>query len=109
VTQAGFLKACAKCFKTKARKIQGKQLADFLGKDGPTSGNMSSVYYGAYCLFEKMRIKEGKEKSKKRVEMEKIWQNGMDIKRSSAHGFFCHNDERPVEDAYGRLNFVKIR
>jgi hypothetical protein len=42
---------------------------------------MSSVFYGAYVFFEKLRVKENKPKSKKRKEMEEVWakHGGMDL------------------------------
>lgn len=34
------------------------------------AGNTSEVFYTAYMYFEKLRLKEGKEKSEKTIEME---------------------------------------
>ena len=44
-------------------------LSSFRGKKGPSAGNTSNVYYAAYVFFEKMRIQQGKAKSKHRLEM----------------------------------------
>lgn len=57
----------------------------FRGKKGPDAGNTSSVFYGAYVFFEKMRIKQNKPKSEKRKEMEEVWgPGGFDIEHNSA-------------------------
>lgn len=77
-TQAAFLRQIAKAFpREKDKKIQSKLLNDFLNKKGATAGNTSSVYYGAYVFFEKLRIRDGLEKSETRIEMEKLY-NGAD-------------------------------
>jgi hypothetical protein len=43
-----------------------------LGKRGPRAGNTSSVYYGSCVFFEKIRIRDGKAKTKTRLEMEEL-------------------------------------
>lgn len=53
--------------------FQNSQLSSFRGMKGPLANSKSSVYYGAYVFFEKLRIKEGKPKSKHRKEMEEEW------------------------------------
>ena len=35
---------------------------EFLGRRGAGAGNTSSVYYGSYVFFEKVRIRDGKAK-----------------------------------------------
>ncbi|TGO50751.1 hypothetical protein BOTNAR_0381g00020 [Botryotinia narcissicola] len=89
------------------KKIQSKVLNDFLGKKGPSAGNTSSTYYAAYFFFEKLRIRDGKPKSKHREEMEKQWasEGGVDTKIPSSRGYFCFGDERRVEDKYGKVSF----
>ena len=106
VTQAGLLREVSKML-SKPKKIQSKQLQDFLGKKGALAGNTSSVYYGSYVLFEKMRLKAGKKKSKTRLETEEEWaeQGGIDRKRAN-RAYWCLGDERPVEDKYGKVSFV---
>jgi hypothetical protein len=65
--------------------ISGSQMQAFRGKKGPDAGNTSSVFYGAYVFFEKMRIKQNKPKSEKRKEMEEVWgPGGFDIEHNSA-------------------------
>lgn len=98
VTQAGFLREISKLF-SENRTIQSKQLKDFQGKKGPLAGNSSSVFYGSYVFFEKLRIKQKKAKSKKRMEMEGVWANGID--RSRPQSYFVRKDEEVVLDQYG--------
>ena len=62
-----------------SKGLQGSQLATFLKGKGVRSGAKSSVFYAAYVFFEKLRIKDGKAKSKHRLAMEEEWgSSGMD-------------------------------
>ncbi|KAF8477090.1 hypothetical protein BDZ91DRAFT_769332 [Kalaharituber pfeilii] len=108
VTQAQFLRDVAAQFKTQSVRIQGKQLADFRAKSGALAGNTSRVYYGAYVYFEKCRLKEGKDKSKHRLEMEKRWsrEGGVDIKTPGNRGIWVCKGEIPIIDQYGTLNIL---
>ncbi|RAL63328.1 hypothetical protein DID88_003753 [Monilinia fructigena] len=109
VTQAAFLREIAKTY-PEEKKIHSKILNDFLGKKGPTAGNTSSAYYASYVFFEKIRIRDGKPKSKHREEMEKQWASsgGVDTKLPSSLGILCQVGERPVEDKYGKISFYKV-
>lgn len=62
----------------KGNSIQASQMQRFRGKSGANEGGDSKVFYAGYVFFEKKRIAEGKEKSKKRLEMEKEWPKGVD-------------------------------
>lgn len=104
VTQAAFLREIASTY-SDGRKIQSKQLQDFLGKKGASAGNTSSVFYAGYVFFEKMRIKDNKPKSKHRMEMERIHPGGFDVKRSSSRSVYSRVGDRPYEDAYGLIHF----
>ncbi|KAJ3286703.1 hypothetical protein HK104_008907 [Borealophlyctis nickersoniae] len=116
VTQAGFLREIAKTFGD-GRKLQGKLLTDFLGKRGPNAGNTSSVFYAAYVFFEKIRIRDGKPKSKAREEMERIWDGSENWKNGGKPGFdrttpsrnraWVAADEIPVLDKYGQVSIQK--
>ena len=108
ITQTGFGREIAKTFPGSGRQITTKQLHDFLSKSGATSGNSSGVFYAAYVFFEKLRIKEGKKKSKKREEMESIHPGGMnrELRRG---GFWCDANTRPFEDQYGAVSIQRIR
>ena len=106
VTQASFLREISKMLPG-AKKIQSKQLHDFQSKKGPRAGNTSSVFYGSYVLFEKIRLKEGKKKSKARLETEEVWaeEGGIDRKRAN-QTYICLTSQRIVEDKYGRVTCV---
>lgn len=93
-------------------------------------------------FFEKLRIAEGKPKSKHRQDMEAIWasKGGFNITRGHhrgyvansfslslsfvllfslcrsvqllvvgfcGHRYYCIGDEKPVQDQFGRVQFVK--
>jgi hypothetical protein len=47
------------------------------------------VFYAAYVFFEKVRLAEGKPKSKHRVEMEEIWggKGGFNTTRGHHRGY----------------------
>lgn len=106
VIQARLLKDLAAQFHAQGQpvKLQAKQLTDFRDKRGANAGNTSRVYYGAYVFFEKLRIKEGKPKSKHRLEMERLWaaDGGVDTKRA-AHNqrYVCSVDSVVYTDEYG--------
>lgn len=89
VTQAGFCREIAKFFMDDDKKIQSKQLSDFLKKKGESAGAESCVYYGAYVFFEKLRIKKGTKKGKKRMQSEARYPGG-----------------RPLEDHSRRMEWV---
>lgn len=80
VTQASFCRELAAQLPA-GTNIQSKQLTDFRSKRGPRQGNTSCVFYAAYVFFEKLRLAEGRPKSKHRLEMEEYWapQGGFDI------------------------------
>ncbi|KAF5017323.1 hypothetical protein F66182_10752 [Fusarium sp. NRRL 66182] len=61
----------------KCKQIQSKQLTDFRGMKGPYAGAKSTVYYAAYVYFEKLRLAQGKSKTKHRQEMEGIHPGGL--------------------------------
>ncbi|KAH7323458.1 hypothetical protein BKA65DRAFT_435342 [Rhexocercosporidium sp. MPI-PUGE-AT-0058] len=104
-TQAEFLREIAKPYHD-GRKIQSKVLNDFLGKKGPCAGNTSAVFYGAYVFFEKMRIRDGKPKSKHRLDMEKAYPGkGMDTKRRQDF-VTCMAGEKPYLDSLGQIHIA---
>ena len=73
VTQTGFLRGLAKMLPDPSAKLQSKQLKDFQTKKGALEGQTSRIYYAAYLFFEKQRLLQGKSKSKKRENNEKVW------------------------------------
>jgi hypothetical protein len=107
-TQASLCKAFAAMCGEADKKIQGAQLSRFLRDKGPTKGAQSSVYYGAYIYFEKLRIKDGKKKSKHREEMEKAWAfNGGIDRKASVRSYIMHSSERMSQDSLGVMHFSK--
>lgn len=80
LTQAQFCRdVYAQLNAPKCKGIQSKQLGDFRGLTGARAGTKSSVFYGAYVYFEKLRIAEGKPKSQHRTTMEEIYPRGLDL------------------------------
>ena len=67
---------------SKPQKIQLKLLKDFQAKQRSLAGNTSSMFHGAY-VFEKLRIRDGKPETKKRLDTEDTWAHeaGVDRKR----------------------------
>ncbi|KAK4504188.1 hypothetical protein PRZ48_005104 [Zasmidium cellare] len=106
VTQAQFCRDLCAQLHTEVKKIQSKQLTDFRSKTGATSGNTSIVYYTAYCYFEKLRLAEGKPKSKHRLGMEETWPGGANTTELRNH-FWCFKDDKPVMDSFGRVRMVR--
>jgi hypothetical protein len=105
VTQASFLRDLAKTYPASMnKKFQAKSLTDFLSKSGPNAGNTGSVFYAAYVFFEKLRIRDGKPKTKFRQEMEDVWghEGGFDRRTPSNVGYICHVDYYLYVDEYGR-------
>lgn len=103
VTQAGFLREAAKAL-ADGKKLQSKQLNEFLGKKGPMAGNTAAVYYAAYVFFEKIRVRDGKAKSKHRLEMEKIYGKGVERERRLDGPVWVMRGQEPKGyDEFGRL------
>ncbi|KAG4261318.1 hypothetical protein FPRO04_08308 [Fusarium proliferatum] len=70
VTQAQFCRDIYGQFKAPMCKgIESKQLSGFRKAKGSNAGANSSVFYGAYVYFEKVRIAQKKPVTKHRVEM----------------------------------------
>lgn len=105
-TQAGFVRELSKTFPDE-RKVSPANLRYFMGQKGPLGGNVNVTFYAAYVFFEKMRVAQGKPKTKFREEMEKVHKDtGVDTEHGSGAGVFCIGDERPYIDKYARLQFV---
>ncbi|KAK4192851.1 hypothetical protein QBC35DRAFT_469711 [Podospora australis] len=75
VTQAQFCREIYGQLRSpnKPKLFQSVQLQRFRGMKGAYAGCKSLIYYCAYVFFEKIRIKEGKPKSKHRLEQEELW------------------------------------
>jgi hypothetical protein len=107
VTQASFCRSIAASFKAEQRKFAAGQVQDFLRKTGPMAGASSGVFYGAYVFFEKLRVRNGKPKSKKRLEMEELWKRKGGLKREEIGRVTCRFDEAFWVDSMGKLQFQK--
>lgn len=80
VTQAGFCRSLAQVTN---KPPQPTQLTRFMNSHGPLGGNTNIVFYASYVLFEKMRIRDGKPKSKFRQEVEEVHgEKGVDIEHN---------------------------
>ncbi|KAK0657073.1 hypothetical protein B0T16DRAFT_488269 [Cercophora newfieldiana] len=109
VTQAQFCRDMLAQFNSpsKPKAIQGTQLARFRGMKGATSGAASLVFYGAYVFFEKVRVKEGKPKTKHRKDMEKTWGPEGVERENHRGGYWCIKGSYPVMDKLGRVSIVR--
>jgi len=105
ITRAAYLRDAAKTYPD-GRNVQASSLSTFLSKKGASAGNTSAVFYSSYVFFEKKRIKEGKPKSKHRLEMEKRNPGGFDTSRVGGGPVWAMKGERPYEDAYGEIHFA---
>ncbi|KAF3059335.1 Glucan endo-1,3-beta-glucosidase BGN13.1 [Daldinia childiae] len=91
----------------KGKCFQSKQLADFRGKKGATSGCTSPVFYTAYVYFEKKRIAEGKPKNPHRLKMESLWatRGGVDRQHDGRCTYITTSNKPLYMDQYG-LSFM---
>lgn len=85
--------------------FQVAQLNRFLAMDGPRKGNTCGVYYAAYVFFEQRRIEERLPKSADRIQMERLYPYGVNI-RTIRNSFWAPPDADVVMDRFG---VVKIR
>ncbi|KAI1618718.1 hypothetical protein EDD36DRAFT_460357 [Exophiala viscosa] len=85
-----------------SRHTAAQGLTRFLNNKGAIKGSESTAFYGAYVFFEKLRIKQGKPKSKKRVEMEDVWgrKGGMEL-RDQSRGIWAPATANVSVDKYG--------
>lgn len=87
-------------------EMQGtaRQMTTFLNGKGPTKGAESNVFYTSYVFFEKMRVKQGKPKNKKRQEMEAEWgPEGMRLRDTFRHAVWAFKGDSVREGKYGEL------
>ncbi|KAF4972011.1 hypothetical protein FSARC_1341 [Fusarium sarcochroum] len=88
------MKTPASC--TKCKGIQSKQPTDFRGLQGANTGAKGTVFYAAYVYFEKLRIAQGKPKTKHREDMEDIHPGGFSREQN-------HNTSYLVVGSSGNL------
>lgn len=111
MTQAAFCRALGKYGAVPDGKSpSSRQLTTFLDKKGgPMKGNTNPVFYPSYVLFEKMRIRDGKDKTKFRKEMEEkhAKKGGVNIDVSTDRPLWMHVSERAYTDRWGCLHIEK--
>ncbi|KAK6353599.1 hypothetical protein TWF696_005562 [Orbilia brochopaga] len=101
-TKASLLRALAACTSDPTRAIPATSFQHFMSAKGRTGGSKSRIFYAAYVYFEKLRIAEGKKKTKSRIEMEEAWGDaGMDY-MNIGRPILVSNDEDIQIDRYGR-------
>jgi hypothetical protein len=109
ITRAAFVRALS-TFLPADRKVSDANLRYFLGLKGPSAGNTTAMFYAAYVFFEKRRIKDGKPKTKLRLEMEDVYDwRGMDLDTPSNTVYIGSANTELYEDKYGKLVSVRIR
>lgn len=108
ITQAAFCRRVGN-FYHPPRSVKSKQLSDFLKKRGPTSGNTSVIYYGGYLYLQKLRIKTGGKKTKKRLEVEEMVPEGMTREQTFNQIYICTIGYNIAEDEFGRVRTVPSR
>lgn len=88
-------------------KVPTRGLYRFMEASGTQAAGHNPAFYAAWVFFEKKRISEGKKKSDKRVEMEKIWGkkgfrriNGNDMKLTQPQGMNWSMDN------FGRVEII---
>ncbi|KAJ9609865.1 hypothetical protein H2200_006194 [Cladophialophora chaetospira] len=73
-----------------SKKGSAQTMTKFLNAKGPKKGVESNVFYASYVFFEKLRVKQGKSKSKKREEMEGVWgPEGMSLRETLRRGVWA--------------------
>jgi hypothetical protein len=107
VVQAAFLREVSKCFGDNPKKMSAAQMKSFMTKEGAHSGSSAAFFYGAYVYFEKLRVKNGEEKSEFREEMEEIWESRpfetqCGFPRKGNQSYCVARGAELYEDEYGR-------
>ena len=85
--------------------LSASSLRTFQSHSGASAGSTMPIFYAAYVYFEKLRIKQGKPKTKKREEMEQVWRaKGMD-KMDLTGGVRMLAGETIWADQFGHIVF----
>ena len=69
ISNAAFCRELSKMFREGTENVSTRNMSTFRTKKKPSEGCANPAYYAGYCFFEKLRLKEGKGKSKHREEM----------------------------------------
>ena len=106
VSNASFIREINKSLPGNSSKSAStQQLTTFLSSKGPTKGAESGVFYAGYIFLEKLRIKQGKLKTKKRQEMEDVWgQKGLELVDIGKRGLWLRAGEKVNIDKYGKVS-----
>jgi hypothetical protein len=110
-SQAGFVRLITAALPATANIAapSARQLTTFLSKHGPLAGVESPIFYASYVFFEKLRVKEGKPKSKKRLEMEEHHgKDGMELSDACSQPMWLRYDETMTVDHHGIVNIVRM-
>ena len=91
LTKEAFAKELSKRQAAGEPDINGGGITKFQTKKGPLAGSSNRFFYASYVFFQKLRVKEGKEKSKKRIEMEEV------------HGTKGVMTDRPIETMHFKM------
>jgi hypothetical protein len=107
-TNAGFVREVNRALgpESSLSPVSAVMLRTFMNGHGPAKGAESPLFYGAYVLFEKLRVKHDKPKSKKRLEMEEEWGRGGMHLSDPDRGIWVSAGDHPWVDKYGKLRGV---
>lgn len=100
ITKPAFARACG--------ERNTDRLSRFLEKKGVMSQNVNPVFYKSYAHLEKIRVRDGQDKSAFRKEMEEVHgDKGVVTKVNMDGGFWMEASEVMNIDKYGVLTFTK--
>ena len=105
-TQAGFLRQLsAQYIERPSSGLGASSLRTFQSHAGASAASKMPIFHAAYVYFEKLRVKQGKPKTKKRQEMEKVWgANGME-KLDLTGGVLMKDGDTIWTDQFGHIEF----
>jgi hypothetical protein len=103
-SKASFVRTVVSMFnKSPGQGISTRGLNTFLSAKGLAAGAAHPFFYGAWVYFEKLRIKQGKKKSKKQQDMENAWgPKGME-KHDSTARLHCRPGTSLYIDRFGHV------
>ena len=103
MTQAQFLRDFQALMPDDFPQMTARQFGTFRNKKGSLAGNTSPVFYAGYIFFEKLRIEEGKKKTKGRETMEETWggKGGIDREHESGGRLWLMKGEHAHVDRQG--------
>ncbi|KAF3923659.1 hypothetical protein ABW21_db0208106 [Orbilia brochopaga] len=100
-SKASLLRAMTACT-SNPTPIPATSFQGFTKAKGKLGGCRNRCFYAAYVYFEKVRVAEGKKKTKTRVEMEEAWgANGLDWRHAGQPAWVGPGEDFHI-DQYGR-------